>query len=115
MTRKAVQREAERKEQKMRNIILIVDDIEMNRAILSSVFEDSYVILEAENGQEALKLIEDREKEIVAILLDVVMPVMDGFGLLRHMKENQLGQEIPVFLITADARKKYERRIRLRS
>ena len=52
MTRKAVQREAERKEQKMRNIILIVDDIEMNRAILSSVFEDSYVILEAENGRK---------------------------------------------------------------
>ena len=116
MTRKAVQREAERKEQKMRNIILIVDDIEMNRAILSHAFKkdsdekleaenrkDSYEILEAENGQEALELIKEKEKEIAAILLDVVMPVMDGFGLLQYMKENQLGQEIPVFLITADA------------
>lgn len=46
----------------MRNIILIVDDIEMNRAILSSVFEDTYQILEAENGQEALELIRIRER-----------------------------------------------------
>lgn len=90
----------------MRNIILIVDDIEMNRAILSSVFEDTYQILEAENGQEALELIRTREKEIAAILLDVVMPVMDGFELLRCMKAEDTGREIPVFLITADASEK---------
>ena len=89
-----------------KNCLLIVDDVEMNRAILSSIFEDEYKIIEAENGQEALKRLEQNDGQIAAVLLDVVMPVMNGFEMLQYMKENNIGQDIPVFLITADASEK---------
>ena len=89
-----------------KNCLLIVDDVEMNRAILSSIFEDEYKIIEAENGQEALKMLEQYDGQIAAVLLDVVMPVMNGFEMLQSMKENNIGQDIPVFLITADASEK---------
>lgn len=89
-----------------KNCLLIVDDVEMNRAILSSIFEDEYKIIEAENGQEALKMLEQYDGQIAAVLLDVVMPVMNGFEMLQSMKEHNIGQDIPVFLITADASEK---------
>lgn len=86
--------------------MLIVDDVELNRAILSNIFDDQYEILEAENGREALERIQEDSSRIAAILLDVVMPEMDGITLLREMKRQNLGQDIPVFLITADASEK---------
>ena len=66
-----------------KNCLLIVDDVEMNRAILSSIFEDEYKIIEAENGQEALKRLEQNDGQIAAVLLDVVMPVINGFEMLQ--------------------------------
>ena len=89
-----------------KTMMLIVDDVEMNRAILSAIFEDQYQILEAENGLEALALIRAYSDAVAAVLLDVVMPEMDGISLLRAMKEENLGQDLPVFLITADASEK---------
>ena len=86
----------------MRDTILIVDDMELNRAILSEAFREQSRILEAENGREALELIEVYRTRIAAILLDVVMPEMDDFQLLEILKERDLLQQIPVFLITAD-------------
>ena len=74
-----------------KNSLLIVDDVEMNRAILSSIFEDEYKIIEAENGQEALKRLEQNDGQIAAVLLDVVMPVINGFEMLQYMKENNIG------------------------
>ena len=65
-----------------RQQILIVDDEEVNRAILRGVFEDEYEILEAENGKEATVKIA-RSNNLVLILMDVVMPVLNGFGVLK--------------------------------
>lgn len=81
--------------------ILIVDDIEINRAVLSEIFKDDYNTIEACNGVEALDII-NSGTEISAMLLDLIMPEMDGFETLREM--NRLGkiQSIPVFLITAE-------------
>lgn len=59
--------------------ILIVDDMEINRAILTQIFEDRNRILEAENGLEAVKILKERGENIAAVLLDILMPVMDGF------------------------------------
>lgn len=89
-----------------KNYLLIVDDVEINRAILSSIFEDEFEIVEAENGRQALGALKRLEGKIAAVLLDVVMPVMNGFEMLRYMKEHQIGQDIPIFLITADASEK---------
>lgn len=80
--------------------LLIVDDEEVNRTILSLMFDSDYEILEAQNGMEAIEAIEKNE-EIALILLDVIMPVMDGFGVLDYMKDKELLEKIPVILITS--------------
>lgn len=81
--------------------ILVVDDEEINRVILKGLFQDEYEIIEAGNGQEAIARLGE-EHNIVLILLDVVMPVMDGFGVLDYMKEQDLLEKIPVILITGE-------------
>lgn len=81
--------------------ILIVDDEEINRTILRGLFESDYGIIEAENGEEAIRQL-DKHPNIVLILLDVVMPVMDGFAVLEHMKEKEMLEKTPVILITGE-------------
>ena len=77
-----------------RQQILIVDDEEVNRTILSLMFDADYDIVEAANGMEAIEAIEKCENENIAlILLDVIMPVVDGFGVLDYMKEKELLDE----------------------
>lgn len=83
-----------------RQQILIVDDEEVNRTILSLMFDAEYDIVEAPNGMDAIDAIE-KNKDIALILLDVIMPVMDGFGVLDYMKEKELLEKIPVILITS--------------
>ncbi len=83
--------------------ILIVDDVEMNRAILCATFEDDYNIMQASNGAEALDIIRSHCGELSAVLLDVVMPVLDGFGVLEEMNAMGLKKKLPVFLITAES------------
>ena len=85
-----------------RKTILVVDDIEMNRAILRITFGQEYEILEADNGETALRIIEESADELCAVLLDIVMPVLDGFGVLEEMNRKELTGSIPVFLITAE-------------
>lgn len=80
--------------------ILIVDDEEVNRAILNMMFEEEFEVLEATDGKYAIEKIE-QNKDLVLILLDVVMPVMDGFSVLEYMKENEYLEKIPVILITS--------------
>ena len=85
-----------------RNIILIVDDVEINRAILCEAFCCDYNILEAENGRQAVDIIDSSYDRIAAVLLDIQMPVMNGFSVLEYMKTKGYLESIPVFLITAD-------------
>ena len=65
--------------------ILVVDDNEINRGILGEIFKDKYNILEAGNGLEAIKMMEQYEDKLAAILLDIVMPDMDGYAVLDEM------------------------------
>ena len=67
--------------------ILIVDDMEINRVILSQIFADRNQILEAENGLEAIEILEARREHIAAVLLDILMPVMDGFQVMEQMRD----------------------------
>lgn len=83
-------------------VILIVDDVELNRAILSELFQKEYGILEAENGLDALDLIEKHGENIKVVLLDLVMPVMDGFEVLERLKKSRWFRQVPIILITAE-------------
>lgn len=83
--------------------LLIVDDEEINRAILANIFEKEYAIIQAEDGQAGLRAIEVHCDMLSAILLDVVMPHVNGMEVLRKLHQQGLTEKIPVFLITADA------------
>ncbi|MCH5185878.1 MAG: HD domain-containing protein [Oscillospiraceae bacterium] len=85
----------------IKNTILIVDDVELNRVILTEAFKDDYTILESDNGETALKLIAEHKDSIAAVLLDILMPVMNGFEVLQKLNDMGLVDKIPIFLITA--------------
>ena len=95
---------------KTRLTILIVDDSEMNRCILSEKLGEDYDILEATNGEEAIRLLRQYETEISLVLLDLVMPVMDGFGVLSYMNERNWIEDIPVIMISGEDSVSYVRR-----
>ena len=81
--------------------VMIVDDMETNRIILNEMLKDDYYIVEAENGVEAIStLLSDVEKPSL-ILLDIMMPVMDGFATMEFIKQDPLLSQIPVIFITA--------------
>ena len=82
--------------------ILIVDDSEMNRAILADMLGNEYEILEAENGKEGVAMLQMHSTEISLVLLDIVMPEMDGFGVLTLMNKYHWIEEIPVIMISAE-------------
>lgn len=82
--------------------ILIVDDSELNRALLVDILENDFEIMEAENGMEAMAILVEHEMEIALMLLDVVMPVMDGFEVLAMMNKNGYIKTIPVIMISAE-------------
>ena len=86
----------------MRNTLLVVDDMEMNRDILELIFSDSYKIIKAEDGLQAIAMLEKYKDEICAVLLDIFMPNMDGFGVLDFMHKNNMDSSIPTVLITGD-------------
>lgn len=81
--------------------ILIVEDDEINRMVLSNIFADSYDIIEAENGERGVELLLENIPSICAVLLDVVMPVMDGMRFLEEIHSLGWNGGIPVFLITS--------------
>ena len=82
--------------------ILIVDDAEANRSILANMFHDQFNVLQAQNGVEALKVIEETENDFSIILLDLHMPVMNGFELLEILNQRGYMKQVPVILITGD-------------
>ena len=77
------------KEQKRRQKILIADDSEMNRSILADMLEEEFDIIEAENGLEAVSILQQCADELSLVLLDIVMPEMDGFEVLMVMNLRQ--------------------------
>ena len=85
-----------------RDTLLIVDDMEVNRAILRGIFEDDFNLLEAENGAQAMTLLKQCHPTLAAMLLDLVMPVKDGYQVMRELRESDLLGEVPVVVITAE-------------
>ena len=87
---------------RFRQKILIIDDSEFNRAILAEVLGGEFDILEAENGKEGLEVLEQYEKDISLVLLDIIMPVMDGFEVLGEMVNRNWIDDIPVIMISSE-------------
>ena len=90
--------------------ILVVDDSKMNREILCEMLKDDFEIIEATNGQECVSLIEQYGKEISLVLLDIVMPVMDGFEILMYMNRNHWIEDVPVIMISSEESENYIRK-----
>ena len=89
---------------KERQKILIVDDSEMNRSILTDILGPEYDIIEAENGLQAVATLQQKQEEISLVLLDIVMPEMDGFEVLQVMNEQRWIENVPVIMISAETR-----------
>jgi len=84
-----------------RDVILIVDDIEINRLILREILQDDYRIVEAESGSEAFELLYEEKLSPTVVLLDIMMPDIDGFQVLERIKGSTDTSHIPVLFITA--------------
>lgn len=82
--------------------ILIVDDSELNRALLTEMLEDDYEILEAANGQECMDILNAGSDKISLMLLDLLMPVMDGFEVLASMNRSHMLENLPVIMISSE-------------
>ena len=81
---------------------MIADDSEMNRSILTDMLGAEYDIMEAENGVEAVSLLQKYGNSISLILLDILMPEMDGFEVMKEIRANQAWADIPVIFLTGD-------------
>ena len=84
----------------MKKQILVVEDNELNRALLCGILSDSYRVLEAGNGQEALDILRQHKDSIALIILDMMMPVMDGRAFLERIRDDAELSLIPVIVTT---------------
>ena len=88
--------------QHVKRKILIVEDEVINQQILSMILENEYDVLLASNGQDALDILHEHYKEISLVMLDLVMPVMDGFEVLKRIEDDPILKRIPVIVLTSD-------------
>ena len=93
-----------------RDTILIFEDNAIDREILVELFRSDYKILEAENGREGIALLKDNIASIAVVLLDNMMPVMDGFKVLEHLKQKHIVSRIPFIMITSENSHDVERK-----
>ena len=89
--------------------ILIVDDIDLNREILAVALGDIYPVIEAGNGNQAIAALKEHSDDIAAILLDLIMPELDGYAVLKYMKQAGMMDSIPVLVISAESKTEVER------
>lgn len=93
----------------MRNTILIVEDNEINRDLLTDILEDeNYELLYAVDGEQGLGMIKSHHEKLAAVLLDLVMPRLDGYGVLRGMHQMKLIGKVPILIISGEASNKSE-------
>ena len=94
--------EAARLPERARSLVLIVDDSEMNREILREMLKDSYDVVEAASGEEAVEILEKGASHISLVLLDIVMPGMSGFDVLSRMNAAGWIDDVPVIMISSE-------------
>lgn len=92
----------ESKEIRGSQLVLVVDDHEINRDILGGILEDYYDVIYAENGREALEQIRAHINDLALVLLDLIMPEMNGFEVLRYVRNDEQMRKIPFIVLTAE-------------
>ena len=95
---------------KIKQQILLMDDSEINREILTEILKDDYRILQAENGEEGIRILQEHENDIALVLLDILMPGLNGFDVLNLMNVNHWIEDIPVIIISAENSSDYVRK-----
>ena len=83
--------------------ILVVDDNAINREVLREILKTEYSVREAENGEEALRIMREMPDRILAVLSDIVMPLIDGFQLLEEISNDSKLGNIPIIVMTVPA------------
>ena len=91
-----------------KRLALVVDDEAVNRELLGFILQDDYDILPAGDGREAMRLLRERGADISVLLLDLLMPVMSGFDVLHEMRTLEAARDIPVIVLTSEARAEVE-------
>ncbi len=91
-----------------KRLVLIVDDEAVNRELLGTIVADDYEALYAADGREAMEIIREKKKRLSVVLLDMIMPVMDGFEVMRAMHEDSETARIPIIVLTADTSKEVD-------
>lgn len=91
-------------------LILIIDDSDYNRELLSEILKDEYKIIQAKNGSEGLKILEKQKQEIACVLLDISMSEMNGFEVMEEMNKNKWLQFLPVIIISSENSNDFIRR-----
>ena len=86
----------------MKNVVIVVDDSELIINVMTKALEDQYEIVSAKNGREALDEVSKNKDRAVCMLLDLNMPVYDGFTVLNYFKTYDMFKRIPVFIISGD-------------
>lgn len=81
--------------------ILIVDDMKLNRDIIAEIFCNTFNIVEAENGQVAMDVLHEMQSKIILVILDLVMPVKNGYEVLKEIRADPVLLNIPVFVVSA--------------
>jgi len=94
-----------------KGLVLIVDDDNVSRKILKRLFEGIYEIEEAADGEEALEIIREKSEDISVILLDLLMPKMDGYAVLGAISQNEKWKEIPIVITTSENSEESDQRI----
>lgn len=87
---------------KTKEKVLVVDDKGMNRYMLGGIFRDDYDVVEAAGGVEAIELCKREHEDLAVILLDILMPGVDGFGVLDYLKNDNMLCKVPVVVVTDD-------------
>ncbi|MDE6852513.1 MAG: response regulator, partial [Lachnospiraceae bacterium] len=94
----------------MKNVVLVVEDDVVNRKILMNILSKDYCVIEAENGQEALHILDLHPGKVDAVILDLVMPFMDGFEFLIQCGRSAAHRDIPVIVTTGAGQQEHESR-----
>lgn len=86
----------------MKKAILVVDDLEINRAVIKAIFASEYQVIEASNGTECLQIAREREEDIGVVLLDLNMPDISGLEILKMKQEGKILDNIPIIVLTVN-------------